>query len=64
MDDLPHSSPEDVAKRLRELAKGLTDPDDVAAVNKYVDELEQIAKAQRSSSNSGKWPQERTGGRS
>jgi hypothetical protein len=37
-------------KRLRELAKGLTDADDIAAVNKYVDELEKIAEAQRSRS--------------
>jgi len=50
MDDLPHSSVEDVAKRLRELAKGLTDADDVAAVNKYVDELEREAEFQRSRS--------------
>ena len=46
MDDLPHSSAEDVAKRLRELAKGLTDVDDIAAVNKYVDELERRVRAQ------------------
>lgn len=47
MDDLPHSSPEEVAKRLRELAKGLTDADDIAAVNKYVDELESLARCRR-----------------
>jgi hypothetical protein len=45
MDDLPHSTPEDVAKRLRSLGEGLTDPADIAAVNKYVDELERKAKA-------------------
>ena len=47
MDDLPHSTPEDIAKRLRSLAEGLTDPADIAAVNKYVDELERNAKATR-----------------
>lgn len=47
MEDLPHSAPEDVAKRLRALADGLTDPADIAAVNKYVDELEKAAKEQR-----------------
>lgn len=47
MEDLPHSSPEDVAKRLRALADGLTDPADIAAVNKYVDELEREAKQRR-----------------
>jgi hypothetical protein len=47
MDDLPHSTPEDVAKRLRSLGEGLTDPADIAAVNKYVDELERNAKAAR-----------------
>ena len=43
VDDLPHSSPQEVAKRLRELAKGLTDAEDIAAVNKYVDELERLS---------------------
>jgi nitrate reductase assembly molybdenum cofactor insertion protein NarJ len=45
MDDLPHSTPEEVAKRLRSLAEGLTDPGDIAAINKYVDELERKANA-------------------
>lgn len=45
MDDLPHSTPEEVAKRLRALAVGLTDPADIAAINKYVDELERKANA-------------------
>jgi hypothetical protein len=45
MDDLPHSTPEEVAKRLRSLGEGLTDPADIAAVNKYVDELEREAKS-------------------
>jgi hypothetical protein len=44
MDDLPHSTPEEVAKRLRALAGGLTEPEDIAAVNKYADELEREAK--------------------
>lgn len=47
MEDLPHSTPEDVAMRLRALADGLTDPADIAAVNKYVDELEREAKQGR-----------------
>lgn len=33
--------------RLRALADGLTDPADIAAVNKYVDELEREAKQGR-----------------
>jgi hypothetical protein len=45
MDNLPLSTPEEVAKRLRALGEGLTDPADVAEVNKYVDELEREAKA-------------------
>jgi hypothetical protein len=40
MDNLPHCSSAEIAKRLRELAKGLTDPEDIGAVHKYVDELE------------------------
>jgi hypothetical protein len=53
MDDLPHSTPEDVAKRLRSLGEGLTDPADVAAVNKYVDELERKAKISRNRTKEG-----------
>jgi hypothetical protein len=45
MDDLPHSTREEVAKRLRALSEGLTDPADIAAVNKYVDELEREGRA-------------------
>jgi len=45
MNDLPHTDPLEVARRLRNLAAGLTDPDDMAAVNKYADELEQAARA-------------------
>lgn len=50
MDNLPHASPEEVAKRLRALADGLTDPADIAAVNKYADELERQTRARRPSS--------------
>ena len=53
MDDLPHSTPEDVAKRLRSLGEGLTDPADIAAVNKYVDELERNAEAARLKAEQG-----------
>jgi hypothetical protein len=53
MDDLPHSTPEDVAKRLRSLGEGLTDPADIAAVNKYVDELERNAEAARLKAKQG-----------
>ena len=47
MDDLLLSAPEDVAKRLRSVAEGLTDPADIAAVNEYADELERKAQAAR-----------------
>lgn len=43
MEDLPHSSHAEVVGRLRALAKGLTDVADIAAINKYVDELEREA---------------------
>ena len=43
MDDLPHSTPREVAKRLRSLGEGLTDPADIAAVKKDADELEREA---------------------
>jgi hypothetical protein len=46
MDDLAHSAPLEVAKRLRALAAGLTDAADIAAVNKYADELERNGPAQ------------------
>lgn len=45
MDDLPHSSHAEVVGRLRALAEGLTDAADIAAINKYVDELERKAKS-------------------
>jgi hypothetical protein len=48
MDDLAHSAPEEVAKRLRALAAGLTNPADIAAVNKYADELERASKRPQS----------------
>ncbi len=54
MDNLAHSPPEEVAKRLRALAAGLTNPADIAAVNKYADELERAAEAERSRSKKGK----------
>jgi len=43
MDDLPHSTPREVAKRFRTLGEGLTNPADIAAVNKYADELDREA---------------------
>ncbi len=46
--------PEEVAKWLRALAAGLTNPADIAAVNRYADELEQGAKAQRAKSKKDK----------
>ena len=45
MDDLPHSPPAEVAKRLRSLTAGLTDAADIAAVNTYADELERKERA-------------------
>ncbi len=54
MDNLDHSPPEEVAKRLRTLAAGLTNSADIAAVNKYADELERADKAERSRSKKGK----------
>jgi hypothetical protein len=45
MDNLPHSTPAEAAERLRALSEGLTDPADIAAINKYVDELERKANA-------------------
>lgn len=50
MDNLPHAPPEEVAKRLRALANGLTDPTDIAAVHKYADELERQTREKRPSS--------------
>ena len=47
MDNFAHDEPEVVAKRLRIIAASLTDPADIAAVNKYADELERSVKAQR-----------------
>jgi hypothetical protein len=52
MDDLPHSAPEELAKRLRALAAGLTNPADIAAVHRYADEIEREAEALRSKVNS------------
>jgi hypothetical protein len=49
MDDLPHTAPEEVAKRLRALADSLTDPADIAVVRKYADELERQSKEKRPS---------------
>jgi hypothetical protein len=49
MDDLPHSASADVAKRLRALADGLSDPADIAAVRKYADELERRAREEQPS---------------
>jgi hypothetical protein len=45
MDDLPHSAPEELAKRLRALAAGLTNPADIVAVHRYADEIEREAEA-------------------
>ena len=45
MDDLPHATPAEVAKRLRSLGEGLTDAADVAAINTYANELEREARA-------------------
>jgi uncharacterized coiled-coil DUF342 family protein len=56
MEDLPHASSAEIAKRLRELAKGLTDPEDIAAVHKYVDELEKESRKQSTQPSTIKKP--------
>lgn len=46
MDNLPHDRPEDLIKRLRALAVGLTNAEDVAAVRGYADEIERDLRRQ------------------
>ena len=48
MRDLKDAPPEEVARRMRDLAAGLTDPADIAAAEAYAKELERAAAKERS----------------